>query len=444
MIITQYPNNEVVINISRAGRHKMPPKKKEAREGIIRHKCIPRGWVLLDIRSELSQNSSECTETEARKRHPLRKKARHRIMHLASMMSKEGRDRTVFLTGTLPGSTDEAIAAFNSEAGYVRKIVQTYLPRYSGIDSSSLDYLYVWEHQKRGALHMHMAVRCETIRDAQVVLFAWQKVWREALVLTAKRTGVDIFAREKGGTWRDSPEIWQVDSQTVKKDVGRYLSKYLSKGGDGACHGFPPRWWGASVSLRAELRQWLGNNSLASGLVIKAYAARNDIRSLLDGILIKMGSVFSMDISSKFQDSTLAVMGYVKDGVNVREIYSAVKGLGRRLGLLENNKGRIEVLANKDDRISRLAAEYRRILPVWLRRNIWISSGAQGKYKNIEEMMRCRYGILDLAAAYCYESDDTIFHPSVCSHPCDKLWFGIRDLERDECTRRIKEGTKVD
>lgn len=176
----------------------------------------------------------------------------------------------VFLTGTLPGSTPEALQALSAWSGWV---VQT-LSQWIRDNAPRAQYLGVWEYQKRGALHVHICIRAESALQANRLRWRWKARWIKVLDSLEKRSGVDMYARLEGGSWRDSKWVTQADAQQVEKSVARYLSKYLSKGAGKArrrCEDPPSRWVFVSRSLAASARSerksiTIPNLSLAAGL----------------------------------------------------------------------------------------------------------------------------------------------------------------------------------
>ena len=193
------------------------------------------------------------------------KRAKQTVRDAGALLDSEGLDRVVFLTGTLPGSTAEAVAALAAWSGWTVATLKQWLrDRYPGAQSFG-----VWEYQKRGALHLHICVQLSTTGEARKLKAEWKQRWLKLLAGVAQNSGVDVFARKGGGTWKDSPWVVRTDAQTVEKSVGRYLSKYLSKGGEAlrAVAKFPPsRWWFCDRALQRrvlEARQQLVLEGLA-------------------------------------------------------------------------------------------------------------------------------------------------------------------------------------
>lgn len=196
-------------------------------------------------------------------------------------------NEVIFLTGTLPGSTPEAIqtlARYSSFAIHRLKAwVNKYIPQ-------KKDF-YVWELQKRGALHLHYAVVCaeQSIRARVIAGFAGQ--WGRILESISEQSGVDVFARADGGTWRDRPDKWRFDAQEVRKSVAGYLSKYCGKDSGKVADGIkayaPTRWWGVSRPLLEFCRELSGKTYIEFRHYKEAEFLFKKITRLLSGTAAK-------------------------------------------------------------------------------------------------------------------------------------------------------------
>ncbi len=185
------------------------------------------------------------------------------------------------ITLTLPGSTPEAIRAL---AAWSSWLVNNLMQEVRDI-KKLIHYFWVWEHQKRGALHYHLCIAAhpddysmdELGELGDRMISRW---WELLKVMESKRPvarggkkgnlpGIDMFERSdkavqaRGGpkTWRDQPEKWRADNQPIKKSVAGYFSKYASKN---VSSGYssniqnaysPSRWWGMSQSISDEIKK---------------------------------------------------------------------------------------------------------------------------------------------------------------------------------------------
>lgn len=162
----------------------------------------------------------------------------------------------LFLTGTLPGSTDGAMSALAEWSSWTVHELLTRLPRLAQVAASECRWIWCWEYQQRGALHWHCVLKLPDYQGRDRVLRGFTDVWNSVLVGVAKKSGVDIFERENGGTWKDEPEAWISRAEILRKRADRYLAKYLSKqAGKDAAKFFPPtRWYGLNRALHKEFR----------------------------------------------------------------------------------------------------------------------------------------------------------------------------------------------
>lgn len=186
--------------------------------------------------------------------------ARQLMREVGQVLEQGELSQCLFLTGTLPGSTEIAKETLARWSAWIVRNVAQWVRDTVG----TVQYFGVWEYQRRGALHLHLCVRVSSNSHANTVLSRWHQVWCRILSALSTKCSVDLFQRKDGSTWKDNQTVVRTDAQRVEKSVGRYLSKYLSKGCTARMSAatYPPsRWWFCSkelrqiaVSLRQELR----------------------------------------------------------------------------------------------------------------------------------------------------------------------------------------------
>ena len=149
------------------------------------------------------------------------------VRGLSAIESKLGKENMRFLTVTLPGSTELSMYAIACYSAYIVNRLNTWLKRKIGDD----DYyrVNVWEHQKRGALHLHLAIGSTNREGLEKVDREFQYWCYTLFQNLTEITGVDMFERKDGGTWKDDPNILRCRSEKVEKSVSCYMSKYMSK-----------------------------------------------------------------------------------------------------------------------------------------------------------------------------------------------------------------------
>lgn len=195
---------------------------------------------------------------------------------------KVPRSRQVFLTGTLPGGGHEAYSAIARWSGYITNRVKTWVAHRF---PSKLD-MYVWELQKRGALHLHYFVVAPTDADAEFLIAGFKSKWIDILKDVSRLDGTNLFMSEKGIDWSDCPSKIQAYAQSVYASAAAYLAKYCSK--QSSKHStqqspqyFPSRWWGVSRALLAAMKEGIVKFEL-NGL--KASAAGRWYNRIIDKV----------------------------------------------------------------------------------------------------------------------------------------------------------------
>lgn len=182
---------------------------------------------------------------------------RRKIVRSGALLGEgESRSHVLFLTGTLPGSTEESFRALSDYSAWVVNELLTHIPRLWKGTQSDCRYIWVWELQKRGALHWHCVLECPSLDAASLVRDGFRALWIRIIKGVGRKAGVDMAERDSGGTWSDLPDIWRIEAVPARKNPSRYLAKYLSKPNSTSCNGdiFPPtRWYGISRTLHSDL-----------------------------------------------------------------------------------------------------------------------------------------------------------------------------------------------
>lgn len=186
---------------------------------------------------------------------PFSVRGRRMLVRTGALIGKNRYQHPVlFLTGTLPGSTSDAMKALSDYSALVVHELLTHIPRLFQGKPSDCRWLWVWEHQKRGALHWHCVLECPSTAAADLVMKGFKPLWIRVLELVGRKAAVDIAARDGGGTHAGNYDVWQVDVQVAEKRPDRYLSKYVSKGSTVTNAFYPTRWYGINRRLHNELR----------------------------------------------------------------------------------------------------------------------------------------------------------------------------------------------
>lgn len=183
--------------------------------------------------------------------------ARHRLLEAGSCFDiRLGESHCgYFGTFTLPGSTERAYDALSRWSGYVANRLTQVIRRLE-VD---VYWFYVWELQKRGALHLHLFVALPKEEPACNLERDLRRVWYSALESIGDAEGICLFKHEKGEYCTVSQK-WQFDWQRVSKSPAAYISKYVSKSANAPvsrrdaerCEGqfLPHRWWSMSRNYK--------------------------------------------------------------------------------------------------------------------------------------------------------------------------------------------------
>lgn len=227
-----------------------PPTPESKAENLSIDNCDP----VAEVPSLVISGKLE-TPPEVKLRKPSRfgNDARRALLRSGAAMETEmlAPCEALFLTGTLPGSTHEAMNAIAQNADYIVHRLKAWLTKYH---QSRYDF-YVWELQKRGALHLHFCthIPSKTVRD--LVRERFKNEWCNLLDAVGSIANCDMYKRGFGDRRTHSREVVRADAQEVRKSVSAYLSKYASKDANKVSRFnekyAPKRWWGRSRPLKA-------------------------------------------------------------------------------------------------------------------------------------------------------------------------------------------------
>lgn len=210
---------------------------------------------LLDIRSEF-RTEAEGKRFHSHKRTSFGLDAKRRISRAAGALDRLDSDVSnyLFLTATLPGDTDEAKWGI---AEYAHEIIDGLK---SWLSKRLLDRkeFYVWENQKRGALHFHYCIYCPN-KSTQAEITANFKAQLVRLYDgIQEKYHCNLWGRYGDYSNGDKIAILQARVEVVYKSVGAYMAGYLAGKGDkhyeDANHRYyPKRWFGVSRPLSAAI-----------------------------------------------------------------------------------------------------------------------------------------------------------------------------------------------
>lgn len=193
---------------------------------------ILRRLAFLDIIKKSQQRKkSERNWGKLQTDKTLTRNGKQKILEAGAVIDKHvGNTNAFALTLTLPGSGWSAYDVLSRYSGYIVNRLGQIIRR-AEAKGVSVHWFFVWEHQKRGALHMHWCIAVESDwRIGNLLCLELRAKWFALLEDLSVLTRTDLFAkRGLSGTWRHTPEVWQADIFRVKKSVAGYFSKYCSK-----------------------------------------------------------------------------------------------------------------------------------------------------------------------------------------------------------------------
>ena len=230
----------------------------------------PRGTYLSNSDNLQSEVLVIPSRRPRRRAKSITAEGRRRVKEGCAVLGNRYGKKVAFVTLTLPGSTREALTTVATRCRYLQNRFMSAV-RYLLDD---VDYVWVWELQDRGALHAHVAIGMDSKESFNKLKSEHKRLWRQALEGLSRETGVDLFADNDGGTWRHTHWAPKTEVAWVKKNVGVYMSKYLSKGptaGHVSDELLPASWWSMSRRLETEVARF---RQLTQGGFESAEAAR--------------------------------------------------------------------------------------------------------------------------------------------------------------------------
>lgn len=333
MLLIEYPNSEIRASVSKRHLHRVDPPPPNP---YIVYEA-PDSWEpIASLEPDFEESESRFLDIppvlsgQPKPRRSMGADARRQALRLGALFAPAVEQRTLLLTGTLPGSTRAARRVFAENSSRMVKLLQDSIRSWCRIRAvTDWKYLWVWELQKRGALHWHCVLELPTSELASEFADYWHQCW----VTNLQNIGVnnpEIFDRKGGGSWIDEPDVWQTDAQITEKDTGRYVSKYLSKDMHSKSdvpleycpHG---RWWGCSRALRDELVDFIAKHSYYLPIEVAPGEDMEMVGEVLKSLIESYSNGTARDVSPWFQDHTKAAFGFLKEGVEMmRDFLPAV------------------------------------------------------------------------------------------------------------------------
>lgn len=163
--------------------------------------------------------------------------------------------KTVAITLTLPAHHEDAFRAIAAYSGYaVNRLFQPIRRNYG----DEVLWFFVWEYQKRGALHMHIALYHHEKSRALEIGRSLRGVWWSILQDIGKLADTDMFLGRRGRR-NDDIEKMHFYCEPMRRSLGAYFSKYAGKNESKQawyCQRYPVgRFWGSCYALKKLVKE---------------------------------------------------------------------------------------------------------------------------------------------------------------------------------------------
>lgn len=182
------------------------------------------------------------------------KNARHRLLEAGAVVDAACGLNAWEITVTIPGSGYKIFNAVASWTGWIMNELTRELRK-----AKCTHWFYVWELQKRGALHLHLLI-ADPERNLYCLAKKIELRWWGLLQSLSQKLSLDLFAKSKSVTWKHRPQKWQSHVSQIQKSVAAYFSKYAGKGSNNGQKtqgfqtvGMPARWWGSSRQIKQDI-----------------------------------------------------------------------------------------------------------------------------------------------------------------------------------------------
>jgi hypothetical protein len=156
---------------------------------------------------------------------------------------------------TLPANHESAFAAIAKNTYFATHRIFSYIKKLYG---GEVSWFYVWEYQKRGALHLHIAVHHKAAMLLPTICSNIKHAWFRVLQDIGKMSDCCMFT-DKSMKKCVMPDRWQMHSAQIRKSVGSYFSKYAGKEESKQshyCQKYPiSRFWGSSKLIKKAIAE---------------------------------------------------------------------------------------------------------------------------------------------------------------------------------------------
>jgi hypothetical protein len=208
---------------------------------------------------------------------------------------------------TLPGNHEAAFNALAKNTYFATHRIFAYLKKqYDG----EVSWFYVWEYQKRGALHLHLAVHHKDSSLLDAICSDIKRAWIRILQDIGTMESCCMFS-DKTKRKCTVSQNWQMHSEQIHSSVGGYFSKYAGKEEskqEWYCQKYPiSRFWGSSATIKQVIKE----NSMEyewdfQGDLVAAEKFHEELiaKILLESNVVRM-SGYSFNIRGKYRHKAI-------------------------------------------------------------------------------------------------------------------------------------------
>jgi hypothetical protein len=207
---------------------------------------------------------------------------------------------------TIPANYHDAFCTVASETGWVMNRVAEYLRRHL----KKPLWFYVWELQKRGALHLHFCFYAPTEEQGQKLGDGIIELWLKLLEEMSEKSGNDLYwsgrYTKQGEKYYVSRERLINSNQRVHTGCAGYFAKYSGKDSYGSARGdkgfgsrtvaHPRRIWGSSQAIKNAAKELAYTGSVELPTDEAASEFYESVRELVRTFRHSLGQCFAFDI----------------------------------------------------------------------------------------------------------------------------------------------------
>jgi hypothetical protein len=212
------------------------------------------------------------------------------------------------ITLTLPADHDAAFIAIAAYSGYI--INRLFQPIRRNYAKECL-WFFVWEYQKRGALHLHIALYHPCALTGETLGEEMVENWLRILADVGTLSQTDMFCRADMKTYTPR-EKYQNQNQPMRRSLGAYFSKYAGKQESKQskhCQKYPvSRFWGCCYPLKDLIKTLSLDYTLVADDDRTISEMVERIMSVLTRFDMNVQSNYDFDIRKNYgNDSSLSV-----------------------------------------------------------------------------------------------------------------------------------------